>query len=245
MHKRRKLSEALCHYISIPMFRTKICGIMRLADAQAAVSLGAEAIGLNFYSKSSRHVNLDQARAILQGCHSPESPSRCESVGVFVNAEPEEMNRIAHSLQLNWVQLHGDEPAACLAKIDHPIQVLRVYRLGDQGLAPLMTDIEQCGQLGRRPNAVLIDAAAPGHYGGTGQQVDWSMLVDFREQLGTIPLILAGGLTPENVAEAIRRVRPDGVDVASGVESAPGVKEEDTMRSFILQANVAFGEIGA
>ncbi|MGI9430509.1 MAG: phosphoribosylanthranilate isomerase, partial [Bythopirellula sp.] len=114
-----------------------------------------------------------------------------------------------------------------------------------RGVAAIAEDLEACRSAGRVPQAVLVDAFTPGRYGGTGETVSWAGLVDYKKWLGDVPLILAGGLTPENVAEAIRTVRPYGVDTASGVESSPGVKDHQKMQSFISAAKSAFEQIDA
>jgi phosphoribosylanthranilate isomerase len=118
--------------------------------------------------------------------------------------------------------------------------LIRARRFTDEGITAIAADLEACGKLRRLPDAVLIDAATPGKYGGTGTTVSWSGLVDYHRWLHNVPLILAGGLTPENVSEAIHMVRPHGVDVASGVESSPGRKDCVKIREFVAAAREAF-----
>ena len=120
------------------------------------------------------------------------------------------------------------------------MRIVRAHRCGRDGLAPLAKYLVDCRALGRVPDAVLIDADAAAEYGGTGQRADWARIASQRELLGELPLILAGGLTPDNVAAAIAAVRPDGVDVASGVESGPGRKDAELVRRFIAAARDAF-----
>lgn len=115
--------------------------------------------------------------------------------------------------------------------------------MDERGVAAIREDLEACKDAGRLPDAVLVDAYTPGRYGGTGETVSWAGLADYRNWLGDVPLILAGGLTPENVAEAIRIVQPHGVDVASGVEISPGVKCPEKMRLFVSRAQDAFAKL--
>jgi phosphoribosylanthranilate isomerase len=162
---------------------------------------------------------------------------------VFVNSPPETIESIATAIGLKAVQLHGDEPPEAIAALSSRPTIL-ARRLGDHGVAGLAEDLAACRAAGRLPDAVLVDAISPGRYGGTGETVSWATLADYRNWLADVPLILAGGLTPENVAEAIRVVRPFGVDVASGVESSPGVKDHDKIRRFVEAAREAFAAVG-
>lgn len=219
------------------MFRTKICGITTAADAHVAVVAGADAIGLNFFAGSPRCVTPEDARSI-----SAEIGESALSVGVFVNAPADQINSLVDQVGLDCAQLHGDEPPATLSEISPRTKVIRVYRLTDQGLSPVVRDLAACEEAGRSPDAILIDAAAAGAYGGTGQIAPWQHLSDYRSRLGDIGLILAGGLTPSNVGAAIDAVGPDGVDVASGVERSPGVKAEELVRQFLTCAEAAFAK---
>jgi phosphoribosylanthranilate isomerase len=225
------------------MFRIKICGITNPEDACSAVDAGADAIGLNFYSGSKRCVGFLEAKNIASSVG-----KQCLRVGVFVNQTPEELNAIADSVSLDAVQLHGDQPPSYLLDIEKQYPIVRVYRVSDRGFIAMKTDLMLCAKFGREPEAVLIDAVAPGEYGGTGRRLDWSVLADRAELLNfdrsePVRLILSGGLTPENVAEAIRLVRPHGVDVASGVESSPGRKDPVRVHAFIAEARRGFAEI--
>ena len=215
------------------MFRIKICGITRPEDARAAADAGADAVGLNFYPQSSRYLSVEQESSLDLDC-------AVLRVGVFVNGELASLKTTVDRNRLDAIQLHGDEPPDTPHKLPTSTKVIRAYRLGDEGTTAIAKDLEQCAAAGRVPDAILVDAFTPGQYGGTGETVSWAGLADYRRSLGEIPLILAGGLTPENVAAAIRTVRPHGVDVASGVEISPGVKCPDRMRSFILAAKSAF-----
>jgi phosphoribosylanthranilate isomerase len=214
-------------------FRVKICGLTRPEDARAADEAGADAIGLNFYSGSPRCVSLEQARLIAQ-----ELPERVTRVGVFVNATAAEIERAAREVPLDFVQLHGDEPPELLAELSLP--VLRAFRLREGDWRPIRAYLARCRELGRLPAGVLVDAFAPGAYGGTGKTVDWAAMSAGREALEGIPMILAGGLTPENIAAAIAAARPDGVDTASGIESSPGVKDAAKLWRFVAAASAAW-----
>ncbi|MDT7687732.1 MAG: phosphoribosylanthranilate isomerase [Acidobacteriota bacterium] len=203
------------------MTRVKVCGIMNLEDALAAVEAGADLLGFNFYTRSPRYVTPADARSIVE-----RLPEGIEGVGVFVNETgPEEVERIARASGLGAVQLHGDEtPEFCRALRGlETIKALRV-REGYTAKAAVLYSTD----------AVLLDAYAPGVWGGTGHTFDWTLARQTRE---VVPrLFLAGGLTPENVAEAVKVVRPFAVDVCSGVETSPGRKSFQLMRRFVEQA---------
>jgi phosphoribosylanthranilate isomerase len=217
------------------MFRVKICGVSTVADALAASAAGADAIGLNFYRGSKRCTDVATARAI-----SDVLPEVTKRVGVFVNANVAEIDLIAEQVGLDAVQLHGDEPPGFVTQLPRGVGVVRAFRCGEQGLAPLRSYLTDCRSLGRLPDAVLIDSAASTDFGGTGYLADWALLAQEREMLDDVPFILAGGLTPDNVAEAIAVVRPDGVDVASGVEREPASKDAALVRRFVEAAREAF-----
>lgn len=223
------------------MFRIKICGLTDPEDAQAAVEAGADAIGLNFYAKSPRVVSVDRAIEIVH-----EENLIAQRVGVFVNHGPDEINRVAAAVGLAWVQLHGNESPQQISQIEPHVKVIRVYRIDDtDDPEPMVVaDLERCAAAGRAPDAVLIDAATAGEFGGTGVTTNWAGIVDHRRWLGTTPLILAGGLTASNVADAIALVQPSAVDVASGVEDRPGRKSVTKMRAFVDAASEGFESIG-
>jgi phosphoribosylanthranilate isomerase len=197
--------------------KVKICGVTRLEDALLATRLGADALGFNFWPRSKRHLPAADARAIVR-----RLPPYVTAVGVFVDASREEILRAVEQSGVNAVQLHGDEPPALCASL--PVPVVKAIRVADAHALALLASYEVSG--------FLLDAPGPG-YGGTGQTFDWAIAV---EAAASVPVLLAGGLTPENVAEAIRVVRPWGVDVASGVESSPGVKDADKLRRFLAAA---------
>lgn len=220
------------------MFRVKICGVTRAADVAAIAEAGADAIGLNFYINSPRHVSPEGARQI-----SGNSPPELTRVGVFVNASAGEIETAIAAADLAWVQLHGDEPPAVVAALPNNVRVLRALRLGPEGLGPVAVYVQACRLLGRAPDAVLIDSASPGAYGGTGQTADWGALAGWRNVLGETPLVLAGGLNPGNVGRAIEAVAPTAVDVASGVETSPGVKSPELVSRFATEANLALNRL--
>jgi len=217
------------------VFRIKICGITRPEDGRLAAEAGADAIGLNFYARSKRYVSPKAAREIAA-----ELPAEVARVGVFVNATAAEILDIADTVPLDWVQLHGDEPPGFLPQLAGR-RIIRALRCGSEGLTPLAEYLEYCESLEAPPAAVLVDAlTTDGEYGGTGQQAPWDLLAGSRTWLLGKPLILAGGLVPENVAQAIAHVWPLAVDTASGVESSPGVKDAVRMRKFVAAARRAF-----
>jgi len=220
------------------MFRIKICGITSVEDACAAIHAGADAIGLNFYEKSPRCVEPEMANKIASGI-----PLSAIPVGLFVNHSAEGIRAICKQVGLHVIQLHGDEPPEFLGQLNRNYDIIRARRVSEKGLEEIKEDLQACSDLsGFCPDTILLDAESPGEYGGTGKTISWTGLSDHHDQLG-VPLILAGGLTPENVAEAIHTVRPHGVDVASGVESSPGVKDRAKMQAFVEAAQTALAEI--
>jgi phosphoribosylanthranilate isomerase len=218
------------------MFRVKICGVTNLKDAQLAVEAGADAIGLNFYAASPRYCPLDRACQIAAGL----PPHVCR-VGVFVNAPAAEIRRLAEDLSLDLVQLHGDETPEFLRELA-PLPMMRALRVADD-LAPLEQYLTDCHRLMALPRLLLVDRACGDRYGGTGTTLDWNWLALNRHRFRGTPLVLAGGLNPDNVARAIAAVRPWGVDVASGVEAAPGAKSPELVRRFVEAATTAFRQL--
>lgn len=221
------------------MFRIKICGITNIDDATTAVESGADAIGLNFYEKSPRFVGIDQAGRIA-------AATDIVRVGVVVNQSVDQMEAAWTAGGLWFIQIHGDETPEMLKPIaDMDIITVRRADPGDeQILSRLQRDmLHFTSVIGWMPQAMMVDAAAPGLFGGTGVKANWEALRDHMKYLGEANLILAGGLTPDNVAEAIRIVRPAAVDVASGVESAPGKKDPAKVRDFVANALGAFAAL--
>lgn len=198
--------------------RCKICGITRLEDALAAVAAGADAIGLVFYAPSPRAVSIEQARAIVAGL-----PPFVTTVGLFVDMPQADIEAVLTAVPLDLLQFHGDESAAACEALKRPyIKALRVRAQDD--VAALVDAYP-----GAR--AVLLDTYVDGVPGGTGQAFDWALVP---ASLGK-PVILAGGLTVENVAAAIARVRPYAVDVSGGVERAKGIKDAGKVKDFVHQ----------
>jgi phosphoribosylanthranilate isomerase len=196
--------------------RVKICGITNLDDARVAVDAGAEALGFNFYAKSPRCLTVTRAAEI-----SRPLPAFTLRVGVFVNAPEELVVRAIQECGLGMLQFHGEEtPEFCT---QFGLMSMKAFRIRDaeslKELAKYSTD------------AYLLDAWAPEIRGGTGEKFNWELAKE-AQKLGK-PIFLAGGLTPDNVADAVRTVRPFGVDVSSGVESSPGKKDHEKMRAFI------------
>ncbi|WP_323114415.1 phosphoribosylanthranilate isomerase [Pseudomonas guariconensis] len=196
--------------------RSKICGITRIEDALAAAEAGADAIGLVFYAKSPRAVDVRQARAIIA-----ELPPFVTTVGLFVNASRCELNEILEAVPLDLLQFHGDEtPADCEGYHRPWIKALRV-RPGD--------DLESACQLYAGARGILLDTYVPGVPGGTGEAFDWSLVPASLSK----PIILAGGLSAGNVGQAIAQVRPYAVDVSGGVEQAKGIKDAAKIEAFM------------
>src|SRR5271167_1934489 len=199
------------------MVRVKICGITTPEDARLAAELGAHAIGLNFFPESPRSISPYAARGILR-----EIPPFVAPVGIFVNWASEPIIALSQALRLAAAQLHGDETPQTVAEVAKKIPVIKALCL-EKGKA--LTGLPRH----RAATAFLLDAAHAGQFGGTGAIADWHAA---RTLAQSHRIILAGGLTPENVAEAIRTVRPYAVDVASGVESLPGKKDPAKLRAF-------------
>jgi phosphoribosylanthranilate isomerase len=220
------------------MFTIKICGITRPEDAEAAAAAGADAIGLNFYEKSPRYIDADRAREIIAAL-----PPSVVKVGVFVNAPMQEVCRAFDELSLDLVQLHGDEPLEYLAQLgDRPIiKALRVS--GTEGLRAMVDYIAVCKKLYRAPRFILLDAPLSEGFGGSGKSADWTLAKRYYAAPGP-PLVLAGGLRPDNVAEAIRMTGPQAVDTAGGVESQPGIKDPVAIAAFVAAAKGAFKLLG-
>jgi phosphoribosylanthranilate isomerase len=210
--------------------RIKFCGLTHPEDAHAAVESGAWAIGLIFYPRSPRRCRPEVGAAI-----SAELRRRTEIVGVFVNPTLEELTRLADGVGLTMLQLHGEEgPAFCgEAARRTGCRVIKAARVRSgaeiQALAPFHTDFH------------LLDSYAPGRPGGTGETFAWELA---RRHRGRVPLILSGGLRPDNVAEAVRVVRPYAVDVASGVETRPGRKDHAALRAFAAAVREAEAQSG-
>ena len=204
--------------------KIKICGITNTEDAGVAVAAGADALGFVMYRKSPRWVEPTVARSIIAGL-----PPFVFPVGVFVNEEAERVRALMDECGFALAQLHGDESALYCQNLGRP--ALKALRLKDRGTFLALAEFQ--GRANVR--GVLIDAFSDQAYGGTGQTVDWMLA---QEAARLIPIILAGGLTPTNVAEAIAQVRPYGVDVSSWVEQSPGKKDPNKVKAFIQAARL-------
>jgi len=196
--------------------KTKICGITNAADARRAVAAGADFVGFNFYEKSPRYIRPAAAGRIGRGL-----PKRVKKVGVFVNEAEEKVLAIAREAGLDFVQLHGDESPAFVARVKRAARVIKAVRVRPGFRAA------ELGKF-RGAAAILLDGFDPARYGGTGKTFDWG--VAKRAAAGR-RIFLAGGLTPENIGAAIEAARPFAVDVCSGVESRPGKKSAARMKA--------------
>jgi phosphoribosylanthranilate isomerase len=194
----------------------KICGITNLADGLGAAAAGADALGFVFYEPSPRCVSVEAAAAIVR-----QLPPHIVKVGVFVNAPEDLVLRAVRACDLNLLQFHGEEtPDYC---VQFGLMSMKAFRIRDAASLTALTQYPT--------DAWLLDAYARDKLGGTGAQFNWDLAVE-AQRLGR-PIFLAGGLTPENIGEAVRRVRPYGVDVSSGVETAPGKKDLGRVKAFI------------
>jgi len=223
---------------SRPVPWVKLCGVRDVATTVALAGLEPDALGLNFYPPSPRFVSRDVAAEIVAVL-----PNSVAAIGVFVNETPDEILDTVAAVGLAAVQLHGDEPPEVIAALRnrHPdLTVLRAWRVGEDGLAPLAAYLDACDRQDVRPDAVLVDAKVEGAYGGTGRTAPWERLRAYDPAWP--PLILAGGLTPANVADAVATVQPWGVDTAGGVENAPGVKDPALAVAFLAAVRGRSGE---
>jgi phosphoribosylanthranilate isomerase len=197
------------------MVRVKICGITNLDDALRTVEAGADALGFVFFQGSPRNVSPDAVAEIIR-----RLPPFVQTVGLFVNENPETVNAISDQCGLDLVQLHGDEPPEYCADIRR--RIIKAIRVKDASSLNAMADYPVA--------ACLLDAWSPAARGGTGTTFNWDIAAG---AAASQPIILAGGLTPDNVADAIAAVKPYAVDVSSGVESAPGIKDVGLVARFI------------
>jgi phosphoribosylanthranilate isomerase len=217
--------------------RVKICGLTNLADVEAAVDAGADLIGFNFYDKSPRYISPDRVAEIVAALHRNASNAGDPFpafVGVFVNTHAAHVAAILVGVHLDYAQLHGDESPGDVAQLaGRAFKALRPTTVAEA--------IEQAARFAPYPAPqapqVLIDAYVPSAYGGTGQVAEWAIAA--RVSAYCPRLMLAGGLTPETVSDAIRQVHPWGVDVSSGVEATPGQKDHKKLRDFIAAVRSA------
>ena len=198
-----------------PRIKVKICGTTSLKDAFLAVESGADAIGFIFYKMSPRNISQKEAKEIIL-----QLPPFIETVGVFVNETSDKINRIAEQCKLNSIQLHGEESPALCRRVKR--KVIKAFRVKNADSLKSIASYKVSG--------FLLDSYNDGSKGGTGQVFDWNLALRVKKQG---PVILAGGLNPYNVFTAIHRVKPYGVDVCSGVEDSPGIKDHEKIRAFI------------
>ena len=204
--------------------KVKICGITNLPDGMAAAEAGADALGFVFYDQSPRRISVEAAAAFI-----PQLPPFVIKVGVFVNAPADLVVRAIRECGLNLLQFHGDEPPEyCL---QFGLMSMKAFRIRDAASLQAL--------LGYHTDAWLLDAYTPDKSGGTGETFNWDLALEAQDW--GRPIFLAGGLTPENVAEAVRRARPYAVDVSSGVEAVPGRKDHAKVRAFIQAAKAVEG----
>ena len=202
--------------------RVKICGIRTSEEAAAALECGADALGFNFWPGSPRYISPDSARDIMSRLHPLAS-----RIGVFVNEDADTVRTVFHSLGLSAVQLHGDESPEYCRNLAGP-KIIKALRVGPEFDPGSITAYAA--------SAILLDASVRGSYGGTGRSFDWNAAIESKSYA---PVILAGGLTIENVEEAIRTVRPMAIDVCSGVEAEPGRKDPRKLERFMEAVNRA------
>ena len=195
--------------------KVKICGMTQLKDALFAVEHGVDAVGFIFYKKSPRAVTMKTVREIIT-----KLPPLVDTVGVFVNESAERLNKVADYCGLDLVQLHGEESPAFCRKIHR--RVIKAFRVKD------LQSIKQLEKFS--VSGFLLDTFSDDLHGGTGKTFDWNLALSAKK-MG--PVILAGGLTPRNILQAVRQVRPYGVDVCSGVEKSPGIKDLEKVRVFL------------
>jgi phosphoribosylanthranilate isomerase len=200
------------------MIRVKICGITNLEDALMAIEAGADALGFVFHAKSPRFITPDKAGEIIR-----ELPPFVTTVGLFVNSDIGFVNSTVDSCGIDIIQLHGDETADFCSRVNR--RVVKVFRIRNEESLAFIKDY--------RVSGFLFDAYSPEAYGGTGKTFNWDIA---REAKKYGPVILAGGLTPDNVRQAVERVNPYAVDVSSGVEATPGRKDPVKVREFIKMA---------
>jgi phosphoribosylanthranilate isomerase len=206
--------------------RVKICGLTRRDDAVAAVRLGADALGLVFYAASPRAVGITQAQEVIR-----DLPSRVSVVALFVNATESEIRAVLGKVRIDLLQFHGDEtPQDCMG---YGVPYIKAVRMRED------IDLFEIEKVYASASGLLLDSYQRGVAGGTGVAFDWARVPQSVTRRLTKPIILAGGLTPDNVAEAIRQVRPYAVDVSGGVESMKGMKDAAKMAAFMQGVNNA------
>ena len=215
----------------------KVCGIRHPDDAAVAVQSGVDAIGINFYPGSTRCVSVETAQRIRD-----RTGNDVVAVGLFVNASVRHITNVSDAVGLSWIQLHGDEPPELIGELRQRrphSTIIRAVRVGAEGPGVFIERLAQQAGTDARPDHVLVDARVDGLYGGSGQTAPWALLGNWHRHTDLPPLILAGGLRPDNVAQAIDLVHPGGVDVASGVENDNYRKDPTLVAKFIAQCRAA------
>lgn len=212
------------------MILVKICGITNWEDAKAACDAGANILGFNFYDKSLRRVSTVEAATMRA-----KLPKDVESFGVFVNAQPNEIISLHGFVRFNAAQLHGDEAPGTVSDIARTVRVIKAFRVAADFPAATLDKYHDAF-------AFLLDGSRSGQFGGTGTATDWNVA---RRAVAYHRIILAGGLTPDNVGAAIRSVRPYAVDVASGVEAKPGKKDHGKLKAFLEEVRRTEKELAA
>jgi phosphoribosylanthranilate isomerase len=210
------------------MILVKICGITNWPDAKAACDAGANMLGFNFYERSLRRVSTVEAATMRA-----KLPSGVQAVGLFVNAKPAEINSLNAFVRFTAAQLHGDETPAIVSEVSRTVPVIKAFRVAADFPVSTLDKYHDAF-------AFLLDGARAGQFGGTGASADWNVA---RRAVAAHRIVLAGGLTPENVGAAIRSVQPYAVDVASGVEAKPGKKDHARMKEFIDEVRRAEGQL--
>ncbi len=214
------------------IFRVKICGVTELSDARRVATAGADAVGLNLVPSSPRHITLAQARKLAS------DGGDVTRVAVVADAAAAEIATWDDSAAFDLFQFHGSESPADIPPLSVPY--LRTIRLGEMSLDQVLAYTDRWMELPNAPAGFLVDAWSATDLGGTGQTTDWDLAAKLVHELAPTPIILAGGLTPQNVGQAIAHVRPAGVDTASGVESSPGNKDPVLVDQFVREARQAF-----
>jgi len=234
-----------------PLYRLKfpiikVCGVTRMPDVDQLAAAGANTIGLNFVRRSPRCLSMEAARPLLDRA----AELQLSRVAVLMNPSTDDLTLLLNELQFDYVQLHGTEVPELLNQIQWPmlhrpigiIKAISWSGRSEEAMLAAQWTLQPTSTLVPGLSAFLVDAYAPGEGGGTGRVARWDLLAPRPSVFGQVPVILAGGLVPNNVASAISEVGPDGVDTASGVEQSPGIKAVDLVKRFCSEACFGFGE---
>ena len=204
----------------------KICGVTIAEDAERLIELGVDAVGINFWPSSKRYLCPEDATPILESCR-----GKIIRVGVFVNADPELPQQLIKEDLIDLAQFHGDEtPDYCAPFADATLPFIKAIGVKNKASLDNITDY--------RATAILLDTPAPGVYGGTGEKFDWRHAKEFIESHPEIPVLLAGGITPDNAADAISQVHPAAIDIASGAEISPGIKDFEKVKHLLTATRI-------